>query len=83
MKKTGLTMLFALACSMMPLTAQNYVLTSVAEQGSTYLNATDNVYFGTPAGEQSVEVKTNTNSLLHPMLHGAASRLMRRLLSLP
>lgn len=60
MKKTGLTMLFALACSMMPLTAQNYVLTSVAEQGSTYLNATDNVYFGTPAGEQSVEVKTNT-----------------------
>ena len=60
MKKTGLTMLFALACSMMPLTAQNYVLTSVAEQGSTHLNATDNVYFGTPAGEQSVEVKTNT-----------------------
>ena len=59
MKKTGLTMLFALACSMMPVTAQNYVLTSVAEQGSTRLNATDNVYFGTAAGEQSVAVNTN------------------------
>ena len=59
MKKTGLTMLFALACSMMPLTAQDYVLTSVAEQSSTYLNATDNVYFGTAAGEQNIAVSTN------------------------
>ena len=59
MKKTGLTMLFALACSMMPLTAQNYVLTSVAEQGSTYIKATDNAYFGTAAGAQELAVNTN------------------------
>lgn len=59
MKKTVLTMLFALACAMMPLTAQEYVLTSVAERSSTYLTATDNVYFGAGAGEQSVAVNTN------------------------
>lgn len=61
MKKTGLTMLFALACSIMPITAQDHVLTSVAEQGSTYLDATESIYFSTEAGAQTVSVKTNIN----------------------
>lgn len=59
MKKFSLTILLALACSMMPLTAQDNFIISVAEQGSTYLNATDNLYFGTAAGEQDVTVNTN------------------------
>ena len=52
-------MLFALACTTMPMTAQDYYIISVAEQGATHLNATDNVYFGKAAGEQTIAVNTN------------------------
>lgn len=48
-----------LVCAFVPVTAQSYVLTSVAEQGSTYLESEKNVYFGTDASERLVEVNTN------------------------
>ena len=61
MKKYALyALLMVLACTFMPAIAQNYVLTSVAERGSSYLNAGD-AYFGTAAEERLVEVNTNVN----------------------
>ena len=60
MKKYALyTLLMVLACTFMPANAQNHVLTSVAEQGSTYLETDKNVYFGTDASERFVAVNTN------------------------
>ena len=61
MKKYALyTLLLALACVIMPVSAQTYVLTSVAERGSSYLRAGD-AYFGTAAEERLVEVNTNVD----------------------
>ena len=61
MKKYALyTLLLALACVIMPVSAQTYVLTSVAERGSSYLRAGD-AYFGTAAEERVVEVNTNVD----------------------
>ncbi len=62
MKKHALyTLLMVLACTFTPTTAQNYVLTSVAEKGSTYLETEKNVYFGTAADERLVEINTNVD----------------------
>ena len=62
MKKYALyTLLLALACVIMPVSAQTYVVTSVAAQGSTYLEAEKNVYFGTDASERLVAVKANVD----------------------
>ena len=61
MKKTGLTLLFALACMLQPTTAQSYVLASVAEQGSTHLNvAQSELFFGAGGSERTITVDTNT-----------------------
>ena len=61
MKKFALyTLLMVLACALMPVNAQTYVLTSVAERGSSYLRAGD-AYFGTAAEERLVEVNTNVD----------------------
>ena len=62
MKKHALyTLLMVMACTFTPTTAQNYVLTSVAEKGSTYLETEKNVYFGTAADERLVEINTNVD----------------------
>ena len=61
MKKNALcTLLIALVCTFAPVSAQTYVLTSVAERGSSYLRAGD-AYFGTAAEERLVEVNTNVD----------------------
>ena len=60
MKKYALYILMlVMGCSLV--NAQTYVLTSVAEQGSTYLNTEKNVYFGTEASERFVDVETNVD----------------------
>lgn len=61
MKKSSLIMLFALACASQPMSAQGYVLTSVAEEGSTYLNAAPDLYFGMGGSERYVTIDTNTS----------------------
>ena len=62
MKKYALyAWLMVSACTLMPANAQDYVVTSVAEQGSTYLETEKNVYFGTDASERLVAVKANVD----------------------
>ena len=62
MKKYALYVwLMVSACTLMPANAQDYVVTSVAEQGSTYLETEKNVYFGTDASERLVAVKANVD----------------------
>lgn len=47
------------ACAFAPAKAQTYVLTSVAEKGSSYLETEKSVFFGTDASERLVAVRTN------------------------
>ena len=61
MKKTAWIVLLALACASQPMQAQNGVIVSVAEQGSTYLRPVPDLYFGAGGSERFVTVDTNTS----------------------
>lgn len=60
MKKIRLIYALILAFTLQFATAQNYVVTSVAKQGATYLQVAENsLTFSQSAGEQTVAVTTN------------------------
>ena len=60
MKNLRLIYAFILAFTLQFATAQNYILTSVAKYGSTYLNAAeDSLLFDYIAGEKVVEINSN------------------------
>ena len=61
MKKICLIYAFILACTLQFATAQEYILTSVAKKGATYLNvAEDSLLFDLNYGEMCVAVNSNT-----------------------